>query len=74
MRAVSWSAGPLDGMRLIGFALWERKGSSGRDATFPARQCSVNGERRTYALLHRRSQSPVRDRILQAYDAFVSST
>lgn len=44
-------SGPLDGMKLIGFAVWERRRGSGRNVTFPARQYSVNGERRSYALL-----------------------
>ena len=44
--------GPLEGLKLIGFAVWERRGTSGgRNVTFPARQYSVNGERRSYALL-----------------------
>ena len=69
--------GPLEGMRLIGFAIWERKGSGGRNVTFPARQYSVNGERRSYALLRptvdTTAQSAVRDLILQAYDDVASS-
>src|SRR3989304_9062499 len=43
-------AGPLSGMKLIGFAVWERR-DGGRNVTFPARQYSVNGERRSFALL-----------------------
>src|SRR6202521_4332730 len=38
-------AGPLSGLKLIGFAVWERR-DGGRNVTFPARQYSVNGERR----------------------------
>ena len=72
-----FAGGPLEGMRLIGFAIWERKGSSGRNVTFPARQYSVNGERRSYALLRPTvdptAQNVVRDLILQAYDDFASS-
>ena len=37
--------GPLAGLKLIGFAIWERRGAGGRNVTFPARQYSVNGER-----------------------------
>jgi hypothetical protein len=47
---VHFSGGPLDGLKLLGFALWERKGG-GRNVTFPSRQYSVNGERRSFALL-----------------------
>ena len=44
--------GPLEGLKLIGFAIWERRGGGGgRNVTFPARQYSVNGERRSFALL-----------------------
>lgn len=61
----------LDGLKLIGFAIWERRGGSGRNVTFPARQYSVNGERRSFALLRpiadAASQERVRDLVLQAY-------
>jgi hypothetical protein len=36
----------LAGLKLIGFSVWERRGNGGRNVTFPARQYSVNGERR----------------------------
>ena len=45
-----FTEGPLEGLKLIGFACWERR-SGGRNVTFPARQYSVNGERRSFALL-----------------------
>jgi hypothetical protein len=64
--------GPLEGLKLIGFAIWERRGSAGgRNVTFPARQYSVNGERRSFALLRpivdTTAQSKVRDLILEAF-------
>ena len=63
--------GPLAGLKLIGFAIWERRAASSRNVTFPARQYSVNGERRSFALLRpivdASAQSAVRDRILEAY-------
>jgi hypothetical protein len=63
--------GPLDGLKLIGFAVWERRTSTGRNVTFPARQYSVNGERGSFALLRpildATAQDRVRDVILQAY-------
>ena len=63
--------GPLAGLKLIGFAIWERRGAGGRNVTFPARQYSVNGERRSFALLRpivdTTAQQAVRDRILEAY-------
>src|SRR5689334_6707971 len=67
-----FSGGPLDGLKLIGFSVWERKGG-GRNVTFPARQYSVNGERRSFALLRpavdTASQERLRDVILAAYKA-----
>lgn len=65
---------PLAGLKLIGFAVWERRGGHGRNVTFPARQYSVNGERRAFALLRpivdANAQDRIRDLILDAYAAF----
>ena len=66
-----FAEGPLAGLKLIGFSVWERKSGSGRNVTFPARQYSVNGERRSFALLRplldATAQEALRDLILQAY-------
>ena len=64
-------AGPLSGLKLIGFAVWERR-DGGKNVTFPARQYSVNGARRSFALLRpstedRSTQDAIRDCILDAY-------
>ena len=48
---LQWADGPLSGLKLIGFSGWERRGGHGRMVTFPARQYSVSGERRSFALL-----------------------
>jgi hypothetical protein len=65
-----FSGGQLDGLKLIGFAVWERK-NGGRNVTFPARQYSVNGERRSFSLLRpvidATSQDKLRDIILEAF-------
>jgi hypothetical protein len=66
-----FTSGPLEGLKLIGFAIWERKTGNGRNVTFPARQYSVNGERRSFSLLRpvtdTTSQDAIRDLVLQAY-------
>ncbi len=66
--------GVLEGLKLIGFAVWERRSGTGRNVTFPARQYSVNGERRSFALLRpiadATSQERVRDLVLEAYATF----
>ena len=64
-------SGPFNGLRLIGFAVWGRR-DGGRNVTFPARQYSVNGERRSYALLRPVNgdasvQDAIRQVILDAY-------
>ena len=63
--------GALDGLKLIGFAIWERRSGNGRNVTFPARQYAVNGERRIFALLRpivdKDAQNRVRDLVLEAY-------
>ena len=64
-------AGPLTGLKLIGFAIWERR-NGGRNVTFPARQYSVNGERRSFALLRpangdASAQEAIRNYILDAF-------
>ncbi len=71
-------AGPFNGMKLIGFAVWERR-SGGRNVTFPARSYSVNGERRSFALLRpangeTRAQEAIRDVILDAYSSVEASS
>ena len=67
-----FGGGPLDGLKLVGFAIWERRaGGRNRNVTFPARQYSVNGERRSFSLLRpigdSSRQDKLRDVILEAY-------
>ena len=49
----------------------ERRGGAGGNVTFPARQYSVNGERRSFALLRpiadAAAQVRIRDLVLEAY-------
>ena len=63
--------GALEGLKLIGFSIWERRVGGGRNVTFPARQYSVNGDRRSFSLLRPIEASTAQDRIrqlvLQAY-------
>jgi hypothetical protein len=79
-----FTEGPLEGLKLIGFGIWERRSGGSRNVTFPARQYSVNGERRSFALLRpavdstaqekvREAQEKVRDLILHAYQEYESS-
>ena len=73
-----FSDGALEGLKLIGFAVWERRSGGGRNVTFPARQYAVNGERRSFALLRpvadTAAQERVRDLVLQAYAEYEEQT
>ena len=63
--------GELEGLKLIGFAAWERRSGSGRNVTFPARQWVVDGEGREFALLRPianvNAQQRVQSLVLNAY-------
>jgi len=67
-----FTEGVLAGLKLIGFAVWERRTGNGRNVTFPSRQYTVNGERRSFSLLRpangdATAQDRVRELVLQAY-------
>ena len=66
-----FTEGPLEGLKLIGFSVWERRVGNGRNVTFPSRQYQVNGERRSFALLRpivdTTAQDKIRELILEAY-------
>src|SRR5437879_12793940 len=69
-----FTGGPLEGLKLIGFGIWERRGASARNVTFPARQYSVNGEKRTFKLLRTfdvtAAQESVSDLVLVVYTGY----
>ena len=69
-----FTAGEMEGLRLLGFSVWNQRNGPGRNVTFPARTYSVNGERRSFSLLRPvsdpNSQHRVRDLVLQAYADF----
>jgi hypothetical protein len=69
-----FTEGVLEGLKLIGFSVWERRTGGGRNVTFPARQYVVNGERRSFTLLRpigdSTAQDRIREAILEAYAAY----
>jgi len=71
---LQFTDGPLEGLKLIGFGIWERKTGNGRNVTFPARSYVVNGDRRSFALLRpivdSTAQAKLRDLILEAFQEY----
>jgi hypothetical protein len=83
-----FTEGPLAGLKLIGFSIWARRNTpisvalpttvDGLTITFPSRQYTVNGDRRSFALLRPvtniTASTALRDVILAAYrDSVVPS-
>ena len=62
---------PLDGLKLIGFAIWRRRDGRGCSVTFPARPFNVNGDKTNFALLRAindpKAQNQVRELVIRAY-------
>ena len=75
-----FAEGPLEGLKLIGFTVWERRNggnsgsNAGRNVTFPARSYAINGERRSFSLLRpitdTTAQNKLRELILEAFQEF----
>lgn len=66
--------GDLGGLKLVGFTIWQGREASSRNVTVPARQYTVNGERRSFALLRpvldASALDRVRDQVLEAFAEF----
>lgn len=70
-----FTEGALQGLKLVGFSIWERRTGGGRNVTFPARNYTVNGDRRSFALLRpsgadSQGQDRIRELILEAFSGF----
>jgi hypothetical protein len=66
-----FSGGELDGLKLVGFAIWEARNGGSRYVSLPARHFAVNGDRRSFVLLRSiedpKAQDRLRNLVLQAY-------
>jgi len=72
---VHFIGGDLDGLKLIGFAVWTRRDGNGHNVTFPARPFIVHGERKHFALLRAVDNPSAQDRIRQlVLDAYAAET
>jgi hypothetical protein len=67
-----FSGAPLDGLKLIGFAIWRRRDGNGCSVTFPARTLTLHGDKTNFALLRAiddpKAQNEVRELVIRAYD------
>lgn len=48
---VHFVGGELDGLKLVGFAVWRSRDGRGQNVSFPSRHFTVNGDRRSFSLL-----------------------
>ena len=72
--------GPLSGLKLVGFAIWQRHGKADRRVTVPARRYSLSGEQRSYPLLRpiaetscqSSAQDKLRELILETFGEFTA--
>ena len=54
-------AGVLEGLKLLGFTVWEGRGDNGPSVSLPSRHYEVNGERRSFTLLRPSGDAPAQD-------------
>ena len=68
---IHFTGGELDGLKLVGFAVWRRRDGRGENVSFPSRQFTVHGDRRTFSLLRwvakREAQERLEAVVLNAY-------
>lgn len=74
---IHFNGGDLDGLKLVGFAVWKNREGQGEDVTFPSRQFVVHGERRSFSLLRwvakREAQLRLQAVVIDAYRATPSN-
>ena len=68
---IHFTGGELDGLKLVGFAVWQRRDGNGQNVSFPSRQFTVQGDRRSFSLLRWIAKRDAQDRleavVLEAY-------
>ena len=68
---IHFTGGELDGLKLVGFAVWQRRDGKGQNVSFPSRQFTVQGDRRSFSLLRWIAKRDAQDRleavVLEAY-------
>lgn len=60
---IHFTGGELDGLKLVGFAVWQRRDGRGENVSFPARQFTIAGDRRSFSLLRWIAKREAQDRL-----------
>jgi sporulation protein YlmC with PRC-barrel domain len=61
-----FTSGALEGLKLLGFTVWEGRGDKCPSVSLPAKHYVVNGERRTFTLLRPTSETQTPDALRTA--------
>ncbi len=61
-----FTAGALEGLKLLGFTVWEGRGDKRPSVSLPAKQYVVNGERRNFTLLRPTGETQTPDALRAA--------
>lgn len=68
---IHFTGGELDGLKLVGFAIWKSREGKGQNVSFPSRHFTVRGDRRSFSLLRwtteRDAQRRLEAVVLEAY-------
>ena len=56
-----FTGGALEGLKLLGFTVWEGRGGKSPSVSLPSRQYVVNGERRNFTLLRPTGDTQAQD-------------
>src|SRR5262245_22527579 len=68
---IHFTGGELDGLKLVGFAVWRSRDGRGQNVSFPSRHFTVHGDRRSFSLLRwiakREAQERLERLLLGAY-------
>lgn len=60
---IHFTGGDLDGLKLVGFAVWKSREGRGENVSFPSRQFTVHGDRRSFSLLRWIAKREAQDRL-----------
>ena len=68
---IHFTGGELDGLKLVGFAVWRSRDGDGQNVSFPSRHFTFNGSRRSFSMLRWISERDAEERlealVLSAY-------